>query len=66
MSKKIIYTDEYGNKVDVNSIQGLCMIFDSIFNNYDDTKDCFNIRENIKAVVSECYINRVNEITKHI
>lgn len=31
MSKKIIYTGEYGNKIDVNSTQGLRDIFDNSF-----------------------------------
>lgn len=31
MSKKIIYTDEFGNKIDINSIEGIHVILNDIF-----------------------------------
>lgn len=51
MSKRIIYTDEFGNKVDVNSIEGIHIIFNDIFAMCEENHSCLCVKENIKASV---------------
>lgn len=40
MSKKIIYTDEFGNKIDINSIEGIHVILNDIFMTCDNENSC--------------------------
>ena len=62
MSKKIIYTDEFGNKIDVNSIEGIHVILNDIFATYDNENSCLCVKENIKASVEKCCKTRKLEI----
>ena len=62
MSKKIIYTDEFGNKIDINSIEGIHVILNDIFTICDNENSCFCVKENIKASVEKCYEIRKLEI----
>lgn len=51
MSKRIIYIDEFGNKVDVNSIKGIHIIFNDIFTTCEENYSCLCVKENIKTSV---------------
>lgn len=62
MSKKIIYTDEFGNKIDVNSIEGIHVILNDIFMAYNNENSCLCVKENIKASAKKCYESRIHEI----
>lgn len=62
MSKKIIYTDEFGNKIDVNSIEGIHVILNDIFMTCDNENSCLCVKENIKASVEKCCETRKLEI----
>lgn len=62
MSKRIIYTDEFGNKVDVNSIEGIHIIFNDIFATCEENHSCLCVKENIKASVEKCCKVRLHEI----
>lgn len=62
MSKKIIYTDEFGNKIDINSIEGIHVILNDIFTTYDNENSCLCVKENIKASVEKCCETRKLEI----
>lgn len=53
MLKKIIYTDEFGNKIDVNSIEGIHVILNDIFMTCDNESSCLCVKENIKASVGK-------------
>lgn len=59
---KVIYTDKFGNKIDVNSIEGVHVILNDIFSACENEISCLCVRENIKAWVEECYSARVQEI----
>lgn len=58
MSKKIIYTDEFGNKIDVNSIEGIHVVLNDIFATCDNENSCLCVKENIKASIEKCYETR--------
>lgn len=62
MSKKIIYTDEFGNKIDINSIEGIHVILNDIFTTCDNENSCLCVKENIKASVEKCCKIRLHEI----
>ena len=62
MSKKIIYTNEFGNKIDVNSIEGVHAILNDIFMTCDNENSCLCVKENIKASAEKCYETRIHEI----
>lgn len=62
MSKKIIYTDEFGNKIDINSIEGIHVILNDIFMPCDNENSCLCVKENIKASVEKCCKTRKLEI----
>ena len=62
MLKKIIYTDEFGNKIDVNSIEGIHVILNDIFMTCDNESSCLCVKENIKAIAEKCCEIRKLEI----
>lgn len=62
MSKKIIYTDEFGNKIDINSIEGIHVILNDIFATCDTENRCLCVKENIKAIAEKCCETRKLEI----
>lgn len=62
MSKKIIYTNEFGNRIDINSIEGIHAILNDIFMTCDNENSCLCVKENIKACVEECCETRKLEI----
>lgn len=62
MSKRIIYTDEFENKVDVNSIEGIHIIFNDIFATCEENHSCLCVKENIKASVEKCCNDRVKKL----
>lgn len=62
MSKEIIYTDEFGNKIDINSIEGIHVILNDIFATCDNESSCLCVKENIKASVEKCCETRKLEI----
>lgn len=62
MAKKIIYTDEFGNKIDVNTIEGIHVIFNDILASCETENACMCVKENIKASAEKCYKTRVQEI----
>lgn len=62
MSKKIIYTDEFGNKIDINSIEGIHVILNDIFTTCDTENRCLCVKENIKAIAEKCCEIRKLEI----
>ena len=62
MAKKIIYTDEFGNKIDINSIEGIHVILNDIFTTCDNENSCLCVKENIKASVEKCCETRKLEI----
>ena len=61
MSKKI-YTDEFGNKIDINSIEGIHVILNDIFATCDAENRCLCVKENIKAIAEKCCEFRKLEI----
>lgn len=62
MSKKIIYTDEFGNKIDVNSIEGIHVILNDIFMTCNNENSCLCVKENIKTSAEKCCETRIWEI----
>lgn len=62
MSKKIVYADEFGNKINVNSIEGIHAILNDIFMACGDESSCLCVKNNIKASVEKCYETRIQEI----
>ena len=62
MSKKIIYTDEFGNKININTIEGIHVILYDIFATCDNENSCLCVKENIKASVEKCCETRKLEI----
>lgn len=62
MSKKIIYTDEFGNKININSIEDIHVILNDIFATCDNENSCLCVKENIEASVEKCCETRKLEI----
>ena len=54
--------DEFGNKIDVNQIEGIHVILKDIFATCDNENNCLCVKENIKSSVEKCYETRVQEI----
>ena len=62
MLKKILYTDEFRSKIDINSIEGINAMLNNIFMTCDNENNCLIIKENIKASVEKCCETRIQEI----
>ena len=62
MAKKIIYTDEFGNQVDVNTVEGIHTILNDVLALCETENACMCVKENVKASVEKCYKTRVQEI----
>jgi hypothetical protein len=62
MAKKIIYTDEFGNKIDVNTIEGIHTIFNDILSVCETENSCMCVKENVKASINKCYNTRIEEL----
>lgn len=60
--EKIIYTDKNKNEVDVNSVNGLFVIFSEIMDSCNNEGACLCVKENIKACIEKCYNDRVKEL----
>lgn len=60
--KKIIYTDKNKNEIDVNSVNGMFVIFNEIMDSCNDKNACLCVKENIKACIEKCYNDRINEL----
>lgn len=60
--KKIIYTDKNKNEIDVNSVNGIFVIFNDIMDNCNDENTCLCVKENIKACIEKCYNDRVKDL----
>ena len=62
MAKKIIYKDEFGNKIDINTIEGIHVIINDILATCETENACMCVKENIRASAEKCYTTRVQEI----
>ena len=62
MNRSVFYTDESGNKIDINSNKGLYTLFTTLFQLCDDGYDCLALRLNIRDISSKCINERIQEI----
>ena len=62
MAKKLIYKDEFENEIDVNTIEGIHIIFNDILSTCETENACMCVKENIKVSAEKCYKTRVQEI----
>ena len=51
MAKKIIYTDKFGNQVDVNTVEGIHIILNDVLALCETENACMCAKENVKASV---------------
>lgn len=61
-AKKLIYKDEFGNGIDINTIEGIRTIFNDILSTCKTEYECMCVKENIKGSAEKCYKTRVQEI----
>lgn len=61
-AKKLIYKDEFGNGIDINTIEGIRTIFNDILSACKTENECMCVKENIKGSAEKCYNTRVQEI----
>lgn len=62
MIKKIIYKDEFGNKINVNSKEGICTIFNDVLSTCKTKNEAMCVEENIKACIKKCCNVRMQKI----
>lgn len=62
MAKKIIYTYEFGNQIDVNTVEGIHTILNDVFVLCETENACMCVKENVNASVEKCYKTRIQEI----
>lgn len=60
---EVFYTDEYGNKVDVNTIEGFSSVLNDLFSKCKTENQCDCLYGNIEEIIKKSRRNRMLEIT---
>lgn len=60
--KEIFYTDEYGNKIDINSREGISAILNDLFSACITENQCVCTYENMKDLLEKARKNKMLKI----
>lgn len=60
---EIIYTDRYGNRIDINTIEGFSSALNDVFSECKTENQCECLYGNIEEMMKKSRKNRMLEIT---
>lgn len=65
MAQKVYYTDEKGNKININSLDGFNIIVNSLMDICNGEDECYCVKENIKGLTQNAFYNKVYELNNN-